>query len=75
MPVSMHSTSANQTAKQHEERYNMTKITYEVVEHDGGWAYQVDGVLRKGPVPKPGSQSGRSRSEGANRSRRGYGHF
>ena len=23
----------------------MTKITYEVVEHDGGWAYQVDGVF------------------------------
>jgi hypothetical protein len=26
-----------------EERY-MTKITYEIVEHDGGWAYRVDGV-------------------------------
>ncbi|MFI5011000.1 MAG: DUF2188 domain-containing protein [Hyphomicrobiales bacterium] len=23
----------------------MTKITYEVVEHDGGWAYRVDGVF------------------------------
>ena len=23
----------------------MTKIIYEVVEHDGGWAYQVDGVF------------------------------
>lgn len=23
----------------------MTKITYEIVEHDGGWAYQVDGVF------------------------------
>jgi hypothetical protein len=22
----------------------MTKIVYQVVEHDGGWAYQVDGV-------------------------------
>jgi Uncharacterized protein conserved in bacteria (DUF2188) len=22
----------------------MVKITYEVVEHDGGWAYRVDGV-------------------------------
>ena len=21
----------------------MTKITYEIVEHDGGWAYRVDG--------------------------------
>jgi hypothetical protein len=23
----------------------MTKIIYEAVEHDGGWAYQVDGVF------------------------------
>ena len=23
----------------------MTKITYEIVEHDGGWAYRVDGAL------------------------------
>jgi len=23
----------------------MTKITYEIVEHDGGWAYQVNGVF------------------------------
>jgi Uncharacterized protein conserved in bacteria (DUF2188) len=23
----------------------MTKITYEIVEHDGGWAYRVDGVF------------------------------
>ena len=23
----------------------MTKIVYHVVEHDGGWAYQVDGVF------------------------------
>jgi len=22
----------------------MTKVTYEVVQHDGGWAYRVDGV-------------------------------
>ena len=22
----------------------MAKVTYEVVEHDGGWAYRVDGV-------------------------------
>jgi hypothetical protein len=27
-----------------EERY-MTKITYEIVEHDGGWAYRADGVF------------------------------
>jgi Uncharacterized protein conserved in bacteria (DUF2188) len=23
----------------------MTKLTYEIVEHDGGWAYRVDGVF------------------------------
>jgi hypothetical protein len=23
----------------------MTHIVYEIVEHDGGWAYRVDGVL------------------------------
>ena len=23
----------------------MTKITYEIVEHDGGWAYRVGGVF------------------------------
>jgi len=23
----------------------MTKIIYEIVEHDGGWAYRVDGVF------------------------------
>ena len=23
----------------------MTKVTYEIVEHDGGWAYKVDGVF------------------------------
>jgi len=23
----------------------MTQVTYEIVEHDGGWAYKVDGVF------------------------------
>jgi hypothetical protein len=23
----------------------MSKITYEIVEHDGGWAYRADGVF------------------------------
>ena len=23
----------------------MTKITYQIVKHDGGWAYRVDGVF------------------------------
>src|SRR5205823_2083490 len=29
---------------QREEPY-MSKVTYEIVEHDGGWAYRVDGVF------------------------------
>lgn len=28
----------------------MSEITYEIVEHDGGWAYRVDGVLSE-PYP------------------------
>ena len=28
----------------------MSKITYEIVEHDGGWAYRVDGVYSE-PFP------------------------
>jgi hypothetical protein len=37
-------TCNDEAAQRHQERY-MTKIIYEVVEHDGGWAYQVDGVF------------------------------
>jgi hypothetical protein len=28
----------------------MTELTYEIVEHDGGWAYKVDGVFSE-PYP------------------------
>jgi len=28
----------------------MSKVTYEIVEHDGGWAYRVDGVYSE-PFP------------------------
>jgi hypothetical protein len=28
----------------------MSKITYHIVEHDGGWAYKVDGVFSE-PFP------------------------
>lgn len=28
----------------------MTNVTYEIVEHDGGWAYKVDGVFSE-PFP------------------------
>src|ERR1700730_2684091 len=37
-------TSNDEAAHQLQEQY-MTRIIYEVVEHDGGWAYQVDGVF------------------------------
>ena len=32
-----------------------TKVTYEVVEHDGGWAYRVNGVYSETfrPMPRP----------------------
>jgi hypothetical protein len=28
----------------------MSNVTYEIVEHDGGWAYKVDGVFSE-PFP------------------------
>jgi hypothetical protein len=28
----------------------MNKVTYEIVEHDGGWAYRVNGVFSE-PFP------------------------
>jgi hypothetical protein len=28
----------------------MTRVTYEIVQHDGGWAYRVDGVYSE-PFP------------------------
>jgi hypothetical protein len=34
----------NVRAEQDEE-CDMIKLTYEIVEHDGGWAYRVDGVF------------------------------
>ncbi len=30
----------------------MAEVTYEIVEHDGGWAYKVDGVYSE-PYPTP----------------------
>jgi hypothetical protein len=34
----------NDEARKHEEE-QMTMVTYEIVEHDGSWAYQVNGVF------------------------------
>jgi hypothetical protein len=30
----------------------MVRVTYEIVEHDGGWAYRADGVFSE-PFPSP----------------------
>jgi hypothetical protein len=42
----------------------MTKITYEIVEHDGGWAYRVDGVFSE---PFPSHDMARAAAERAAR--------
>jgi hypothetical protein len=31
-------------SRQPQQERSMTRVTYEIVEHDGGWAYRVDGV-------------------------------
>jgi hypothetical protein len=40
----------------------MTKVTYEIVEHDGGWAYKVDGVFSE---PFPSHDAARRAAEHA----------
>jgi hypothetical protein len=40
----------------------MAKITYEIVEHDGGWAYRVDGVFSE---PFPTHEMARKAAENA----------
>ncbi len=42
--------SANDAIFHQRQEQPMTKITYEIVEHDGGWAYRVDGVYSE-PFP------------------------
>jgi thioredoxin reductase (NADPH) len=49
------------TLRQRRERH-MTKITYEIVEHDGGWAYRVDGVFSE---PFPSHDAARRAAERA----------
>ena len=45
----------------------MTKITYQIVEHDGGWAYKVDGVFSE---PFPSHDLARKAAERADREQR-----
>jgi hypothetical protein len=40
----------------------MSRITYEIVEHDGGWAYKVDGVFSE---PFPSHDAARQAAERA----------
>jgi len=40
----------------------MTRITYEIVQHDGGWAYRVDGVFSE---PFPSHDEARQAAERA----------
>jgi hypothetical protein len=42
----------------------MAKVTYEIVEHDGGWAYKVDGVFSE---PFPSHDEARQAAEQAAR--------
>jgi hypothetical protein len=42
----------------------MTKMTYEIVEHDGGWAYRADGVFSE---PFPSHDAARRAAERAAR--------
>ena len=44
----------------------MSKVTYEIVEHDGGWAYKVDGVFSE-PFPSHAAALGRRGAERATR--------
>jgi hypothetical protein len=43
----------------------MTRITYQIVEHDGGWAYRVDGCTRDLSDPRhgPGKAAERAAKE------------
>ncbi len=53
----------------------MTHITYEIVEHDGGWAYRLDGVVSDFSEPRRGPQSCRARRRGTARPRKYGRHF
>jgi hypothetical protein len=58
----------------------MTKITYEIVEHDGGWAYRVDGVFsetfpthERRSAPRTNKSSRETRPASPTKTRRGIG--
>ncbi len=53
---------ANDGAVHQRQERPMSKITYEIVEHDGGWAYRVDGVYSE---PFPSHDAARRAAERA----------
>ncbi len=54
----------------------MAKITYHIVEHDGGWAYQVNGVFSETfPTHDSGPRGGAARRPGAARAGRNHAPF
>jgi hypothetical protein len=40
----------------------MTKMTYEIVEHDGGWAYRADGVYSETFRTREGARAAAQRA-------------
>jgi hypothetical protein len=51
----------------------MTKVVYEIVEHDGGWSYRVDGVYsRRGARGEGTGRSGRDDGQGWALARRSF---
>ncbi len=54
----------------------MAKITYHIVEHDGGWAYQVNGVFSETfPSHDLAQGGGAARGSGAARAGRNPSHL
>jgi hypothetical protein len=49
------------------EEPQMTKVTYEIVEHDGGWAYRVDGVLSERFLSHDAARGAAERAAGEQR--------
>ncbi|HEY2481038.1 MAG TPA: DUF2188 domain-containing protein [Caulobacteraceae bacterium] len=45
----------------------MSKVTYEIVEHDGGWAYRVDGVYSETFRTHDGARAAAQRAAGEQR--------
>ena len=49
----------------------MSKVTYEIVEHDGGWAYRVNGVFSETFTSHDAARQARQYVQQRNKSSRG----